>query len=67
MQAALAEAHLDPSDVDLAAAHATGTPDNDAGEYAALSRVFGQQLERKPVIAFKSYLGHTLAPPAPRS
>jgi 3-oxoacyl-[acyl-carrier-protein] synthase II len=60
MQAALADAHLEPRDVDLAAAHATGTPDNDAGEYAALSRVFGEDLKDKPVVAFKSHLGHTL-------
>jgi 3-oxoacyl-[acyl-carrier-protein] synthase II len=60
MQAALDDAHLEPSDVDMAAAHATGTPDNDAGEYAALSRVFGDDLKDKPVVAFKSHLGHTL-------
>src|SRR5436190_1992985 len=30
--AALADANLAPADIDLVAAHATGTPDNDAGE-----------------------------------
>jgi 3-oxoacyl-[acyl-carrier-protein] synthase II len=53
-------ANLTPGDIDLIAAHATGTPDNDAGEYAAFSKVFGNHLSRIPVVAFKSHLGHTL-------
>jgi 3-oxoacyl-[acyl-carrier-protein] synthase II len=57
---ALTDAQLQPGDIDLIAAHATGTPDNDAGEFAALSAVFGEQLPRIPVVAFKSHLGHTL-------
>jgi 3-oxoacyl-[acyl-carrier-protein] synthase II len=57
---ALKSASLTPGDIDLIAAHATGTPDNDAGEYAAFSRVFGEQLPNVPVVAFKSHLGHTL-------
>jgi 3-oxoacyl-[acyl-carrier-protein] synthase II len=60
MSAALASADLSPDQIDLVAAHATGTPDNDAGEYAAMSRVFGKDLARVPVVAFKSHLGHTL-------
>lgn len=60
MAAALAHAGLRPDEIDLIAAHATGTPDNDAGEYAAMSSVFGAELARIPVIAFKSHLGHTL-------
>ena len=58
--AALDSAGMTPQDIDLVAAHATGTPDNDAGEYVALSRAFGASLERTPVIGFKSHLGHTL-------
>jgi 3-oxoacyl-[acyl-carrier-protein] synthase II len=57
---ALRMAALNPSDLDLIAAHATGTPDNDASEFAALSRVFGDRLGHIPVVAFKSHLGHTL-------
>ena len=57
---ALKSAELTPSDIDLIAAHATGTPDNDAGEYAAFSRVFAEKLPNLPVVAFKSHLGHTL-------
>jgi 3-oxoacyl-[acyl-carrier-protein] synthase II len=60
MEQALASAGLGPGDIDLVAAHATGTPDNDAAEVAALSRVFGTDLPRVPVVAFKSHLGHTL-------
>ncbi len=60
MNAAITAAGLTPADIDLVAAHATGTRDNDAGEYAALSRVFGERLKDVPVVGFKSHLGHTL-------
>jgi 3-oxoacyl-[acyl-carrier-protein] synthase II len=60
MSDALRAAGLSPADIDLVAAHATGTPDNDAAEFAAMSRVFGADLPRVPVVAFKSHLGHTL-------
>ncbi len=58
--AALARAETAPADVDLIAAHATATPDNDAGEAAALAAVFGPGLPATPVVALKSHLGHTL-------
>lgn len=57
---AIRRAGIDASDVDFIAAHATGTPDNDAGEYAALLNVFGPNLGRIPVVGFKSHIGHTL-------
>lgn len=60
MSAALSRANLQPADVGLIAAHATGTPDNDAGEHAALAATFGAHLPDVPVVAFKSHLGHTL-------
>ena len=60
MEAALKAAGVNAAEVDLIAAHATATPDNDAAEYKALARVFGQHLPRVPVAAFKSHLGHTL-------
>lgn len=46
---------------DVIVAHATSTPANDAAEYGALSTVFGEDLRRIPVTAFKSRIGHTLA------
>jgi 3-oxoacyl-[acyl-carrier-protein] synthase II len=60
MTQALQSAGLQPADIDLIAAHATGTPDNDAAEYAALSRTFGPHLGRVPVVGFKSHLSHAL-------
>ncbi|MFA9477685.1 beta-ketoacyl synthase N-terminal-like domain-containing protein [Phycisphaerales bacterium AB-hyl4] len=57
---ALASAELSPADIDLVTAHATGTPDNERGEYAALKQVFEETLSDVPVVAFKSWLGHTL-------
>ncbi len=46
--------------IGLIAAHGTGTPNNDAAEYAALSTAFSDRLVHVPVVAFKSHLGHTL-------
>lgn len=60
VRGALQDARVSPADIDLIVAHATGTPDNDAGEFAALSGVFGDELPRVPVVGFKSHLGHTL-------
>ena len=60
MRQAIDRAGLEPGDIGLACAHATGTPDNDAAEHAALATVFGDALPTVPVAAFKSHLGHTL-------
>lgn len=60
MSLALQSANIDPSQIHLISAHATATPDNDAGEYAALSSTFTENLSHIPVVAFKSHLGHTL-------
>lgn len=58
MRAALKSADLSPEEIDLVAAHATATPDNDAAEFAAMKSVFDGRVP--PVVAFKSHLGHTL-------
>jgi 3-oxoacyl-[acyl-carrier-protein] synthase II len=60
MSMAISRAGITPAQIGLVAAHATGTPDNDAAEFAAMSRVFGQDLPNIPVVGFKSHLGHTL-------
>lgn len=57
---ALQQADLNPADIGLICAHATGTPDNDRGEAAALARTFADRLPHTPVAALKSLLGHTL-------
>lgn len=55
---ALAEARLNPADIDLVNAHATSTPQGDAAEAANLRAVFGASCP--PVAALKSLTGHEL-------
>lgn len=57
---ALEDANIEPGAVDLVNAHGTGTPLNDAAEYAALSRVFGERSKTIPIEATKAILGHLL-------
>jgi 3-oxoacyl-[acyl-carrier-protein] synthase II len=52
--------NLDRSEIGLISAHATATPNNDASEYAAFTRAFGDRLAEIPAVAFKSHVGHTL-------
>ena len=60
MRLALGNANLNPSDINLISAHATGTPSNERGEASAMHHVFGEALSNVPIAAFKSQLGHTL-------
>ena len=57
---ALSQTGADARDIDLIVAHATGTPDNDAAEVAALTSVLGDAMPQIPVVGLKSRLGHTL-------
>jgi 3-oxoacyl-[acyl-carrier-protein] synthase-1 len=57
MRQALADAGLQPGDVDYLNLHGTGTPGNDAAEDRAVSAVFGPAL---PCSSTKGYTGHTL-------
>jgi 3-oxoacyl-[acyl-carrier-protein] synthase II len=57
MELALADARLDPRDVDYVNAHATGTVVGDAAESHATAQLFG---DRVPVSSLKGHLGHTL-------
>ncbi len=57
MRAALAQAGLQPQQVDYLNLHGTGTPGNDAAEDRAVGAVFGTTL---PCSSTKGYTGHTL-------
>ena len=50
---------LQPSDVDYANCHATGTPAGDTEELHAMSDVFGAHMKKFKINAPKSMLGHT--------
>lgn len=60
MRAALADAKLDPSQVDFVSAHGTGTVYNDAMEIAAVRNVFGEAAAHIPLNSIKGAIGHTL-------
>jgi 3-oxoacyl-(acyl-carrier-protein) synthase len=57
---ALADARVDPADVDYVNAHGSGTQQNDRHETAAFKRVLGDRAYRVPVSSMKSMVGHSL-------
>ena len=57
MEQALREAAISPERVDYVYAHATGTPQGDREEAAAVRDLFG---DRVPVSSLKGHMGHTL-------
>ena len=59
-RAALLDAELEPSRIDLISAHATATPFNDSAEGHAIAAVIGATAERVVVHPFKAIVGHTL-------
>jgi len=60
MQKALADASVEPEDVDYINAHGTSTPENDKMEYLGVSAVFGERIRSIPISSNKSMVGHTL-------
>ena len=60
MQSAIKRSDIAAGEIGLISAHATGTPDNDAAEYAAMSQLLGDRLPVTPVVCFKTHIGHTL-------
>jgi 3-oxoacyl-[acyl-carrier-protein] synthase II len=60
MRQALADARIDPEQVDHVNAHATGTPVGDSAEAAVLRTALGDSVARIPVSSTKSMTGHLL-------
>ncbi|MFJ6855957.1 beta-ketoacyl-[acyl-carrier-protein] synthase family protein [Streptomyces sp. NPDC091271] len=57
---ALAEARMDPTEIDYVNAHGSGTKQNDRHETAAFKRSLGDHAYRTPVSSIKSMVGHSL-------
>jgi 3-oxoacyl-[acyl-carrier-protein] synthase II len=61
MRAALADANIEPHEIDYINAHATSTPVGDKAEARALHAVFGEHVKTTPVSSTKSITGHLLS------
>ncbi|QIG91334.1 MULTISPECIES: beta-ketoacyl-ACP synthase [unclassified Bradyrhizobium] len=57
----LADAGMEPQQIDHINAHGTSTPENDKMEYLATAAVFGEHTPNIPVSSNKSMVGHTIS------
>jgi 3-oxoacyl-[acyl-carrier-protein] synthase II len=60
IELALADAGIEPEDLDYVNAHGTSTPLNDSSETQALKAALGDEARRIPVSSTKSAIGHLL-------
>ncbi|HTE85290.1 MAG TPA: beta-ketoacyl synthase N-terminal-like domain-containing protein, partial [Dehalococcoidia bacterium] len=60
MTLALADAAVEPSEIDYINAHGTSTPLNDLSETIAIKAAFGEQAYSIPISSTKSMIGHAL-------
>jgi 3-oxoacyl-[acyl-carrier-protein] synthase II len=58
---AIADAGLQPDDIDYINAHGTGTPENDKMECQCVMAVLGERAKAVPISSNKSMIGHTLS------
>ncbi|MFD3536172.1 beta-ketoacyl-[acyl-carrier-protein] synthase family protein [Streptomyces sp. NPDC058664] len=61
IEASIADAGLEPGDIDYVVAHGTSTPGNDLSETTAIRKVFGEDAERLLISSPKSMTGHLTA------
>ncbi len=60
IKAGIADAGMEPTDIDYINAHGTSTPENDRMEATGLGAIFGEALKTTPISSNKSMIGHTL-------